>query len=93
VKGAVPRTGRMVGCERRGASHRKKGGHVTPKLGTAERQTAASMFTQVNLCYVNRMWTPRWMTALSNDDASCGKTASKCQSRKRVEAQDLAVKQ
>jgi hypothetical protein len=23
-----------------GASHRKKGGHVTPNLGTAERQTA-----------------------------------------------------
>jgi hypothetical protein len=30
----------MARCSERGASHRKKGGHVTPKLGTAERQTA-----------------------------------------------------
>jgi hypothetical protein len=44
----------MANCKSCGASHRKKGGHVTPKLGTAERQTAASMFTQVNVCCVNK---------------------------------------
>ncbi len=40
---------------RRGASHRKKGGHVTPNLGTAEREKADSMFTQVNVRGVNRL--------------------------------------
>ena len=32
--------------------------HVTPKLGTAERQTGASMFTQVNFRCVNKIRHP-----------------------------------
>jgi len=30
----------MASCEKRGASHRKNSGHVTPNLGTAERSPA-----------------------------------------------------
>jgi hypothetical protein len=44
----------MGNCERRGASHRKNYGHVTPKLGTVERETSTSMFTQVNVRCVNK---------------------------------------
>ncbi len=55
----------MASCKERGALHRKKVGHVTPKLGTAERQTSASMFTQVNFSCVNKIGL-RWVTAISN---------------------------
>ena len=56
----------MANCKNGGASHRKRGGHVTPKLGTAERPRQRSVFTQVNFRCISRLghsteW-PRYRT-------------------------------
>jgi len=57
----------MANCERRGASHRKKGGTRHPQFGNCGAPDETSAFTQVNFRCVNKIRL-RWVTAISNDE-------------------------
>jgi hypothetical protein len=50
-----------------GASHREKCGHVTPKLGTAERQTVLRCLRRLTFA-ASIDWVNRSMSVVSSDD-------------------------
>ena len=68
-----------------GASHRKKGGHVTPKLGTAERLDSAQSLLKLTSAASTHL-VARGMSVVSNDDVCSGENGSECRSSKGVEA-------
>jgi len=76
VKGAVLRTGRNV--------------DTSPPTWELLNANETSAFTQVNFRCVNKIRF-RWVTAISNNDVYLRQVAPAYRSRKRVEAQDLAV--
>src|SRR5713226_639914 len=80
--------GSMASCERRGASHRKKGGTRHPQVGNCGAPAGASMFTQVNFRRVNKI-RQVLSDAISNDDVGLRQVPQSVESRKRVEAQGL----
>ena len=57
-----------------GASHRKECGHVTPKLGTAERQTALRCLRKLTSAASPDL-VAQGMTAVSNDDVCLRQSA------------------
>ena len=67
-----------------GASHRKKGGHVTPKLGTAERLHSAQSLRKLTSAASTHL-VARGMSVVSNADVCGGENGSERRSSKRVE--------
>jgi hypothetical protein len=63
-----------------------------PQTGNCGAPKRALVFTPVNFRCVNK-FRLRWVTATSNDDVCLRQSAAHRRSRKRVKAQDLAVKQ
>jgi hypothetical protein len=83
----------MARCERGGASHRKEGGTRHPQIGNCGAPDSASMFTQVNFRGVSKIRF-RWGDCDISDDKICLRQVARgIDSRKRVEAQELAVNQ
>jgi hypothetical protein len=83
----------MANCKSGGASHRKKGGHVTPKRELRNGRLAALMFTQVNVHWVSRLDRLLKMTVVAIDKVYFLTKCLRRRSGKRVEAQALSVKQ
>src|ERR1700687_4644744 len=73
----------MANCKSGGASHRKKGGHVTPKLGTAELRDRAQSLRKLTSAASTHL-VARGMSVVSNDDVCSGENGSERRSSKRV---------